>query len=200
MFIFRSFTLTPSLVSSLLYIIIFSFLSSSPCLSNISTYEYIYIIYIISLFLMQTVIPYTLPCTWLPPLLGTFFETKPYWSLLLTGAHSILCLLPGPVAPRSKLCEEGVHGAGWPCPFHRLRQCQCRPGCRRGHGLQIQELWTGESRSIFLGCVLYKDPTPSLTSWEKGHFWVPSFFVRVLFHRMFSECPLFVWDSARLRG
>lgn len=132
--------------------------------------------------------------------IGDFFETKPYWSLLLIGAHSILCLLPGPVAPRSKLCEEGVHGAGWPCPFHRLRQCQRGPGCRRGHGLQIQELWTGESRSIFLGCVLYKDPTPSLTSWEKGHFWVPSFFVRVLFHRMFSECPLFVWDSARLRG
>lgn len=137
MFIFRSFTLTPSLVSFLLYIIIFSFLSSSPCLSNISKYEYIYIIYIISPVSYANCHPVHTTEYLASSSIGDFFETKPYWFLLLTGTHSILCLLPGPVAPRSKLCEEGVHGAGWPCPFHRLRQCQRGPGCRRGHGLQI---------------------------------------------------------------
>ena len=43
-------------------------------------------------------------------------------------------------------------------------------------------------------------PPPSPPGRKGTSGFLPSFFVRVLFHRMFSECPLFVWDSARLRG
>ena len=65
------------------------------------------------------------------------FGSKALPAPVVDWALTASCLLPGPVAARSRLREEGVHGAGWPCPVHRLRQCQRGPGCRRGHGLQI---------------------------------------------------------------
>lgn len=118
-------TLTPA-TDSFPSIRIFSFLISSRCFSVRYTY------YCIFLYKLSSHIHYHAP--------GFFHCWIIFWNRLslpgswLRGSqHSLL--LADTVAPRGRLCEKGLHGAGWACPIHRIWQCQCGPGCGRGHGI-----------------------------------------------------------------
>lgn len=42
--------------------------------------------------------------------------------------------------------EEGLHGARWPRPLHRVRQRRRGQGGGRSHGVQVQELWPGGAK------------------------------------------------------
>lgn len=113
-------------------------------------------------------------------------------------AHQVWGLPAGAAAPRCGLREEGLHGAGRPRPIHRLRQRQRGPGCSRGHGVQIQELRTGEPCSDFQGVCASPSSYCLITSWkETCRFFRHSFFAR--FQQIFSEGPL-CQQRSRLKG
>ena len=149
---------------------------------------------------MQTVIPYILLCTWLPPLLGTFLKKAlpvPVvdWALKASSVCSQVLLHHAANSVKRVSMELGGHA-----PFIVFDSANVDQAVAGAMASKFRNSGQVSPGAFFWVVHFTKILPPSSAPGRKGTSgFFPSFFMHVLY-QMFSECPLCVWDSARLTG
>lgn len=176
----------PFLVSSLLYIIIFSFLSSSPCLSSISKYEYIYVLYICNfpcfLCKLASHIHYHVPgflLCWV--LFGNKALRVPVvdWALTASSVCSQVLLHHAANSVKRVSMELGGHA-----PFIVFDSANVDQAVAGAMASKFRNSGQVSPRAFFWVVCFTKILPPSSLPGRKGiSGFLPSSFVHVLFHR-----------------
>lgn len=223
MFTFRSLTLTPVPDSTLLRVSYYFPSVSYQIQANMNLYIYIFLF---SPFLMQTIIPYKLLCTWLFPPMGNFLKQR------LTGRGSWFWCSQHPLLCPQVLLHHAANSVkrvsmelGGHAPFIVFDSANVDQAVAGAMVSKFRNSGQVSSRVFFKAClflwkgkdgkntfyiwvftdkdgyyngqigVFYKDPTTFLTSCGDPWGFLPLFSQHV-----FSPCPLFAWESTRLRG